>query len=174
MKIFRITMTAMAALTMGLTIASCSDANEYGDADTDNPSWVKDYNESLTISHPASLTGTKWVRATGFKKNAYGEEVQGFVESLDFVKEDSVIVIMSQGATEGTWLDESNNENTPKYEYTYADKTGSIAIKKMKKDDKGNLTKQDILVGVAVSGTQEGITMLHYGDTPLQTYLVKQ
>lgn len=160
----------MAALTMGLTIASCSDANEYEDADTNNPSW----SNSETIAHPASLTGTKWVRATGFKKNAYGEEVQGFVESLDFVKEDSVIVVMSQGATEGTWLDESNNENTPKYEYTYADKTGSIAIKKMKKDDKGNLTKQDILVGVAVSGTQEGITMLHYGDTPLQTYLVKQ
>ncbi len=170
MKIFRITMIAMAALTMGLTIASCSDANEYGDADTNNPSW----SESGTIAHPASLAGVKYVRATGFKKNAYGEEVQGFVESLDFVNEDSVIVVMSQGTTEGTWLDESNNEDTPKYEYTYTEQTGAIAIKKMKKDDKGNLTKQDILVGVAVSGTQEGITMMHYGDTPSQTYLVKQ
>ena len=49
-------MIAMAALTMGLAIASCSDANEYEDADTNNPSWS-------TTSHPASLASTTWVAA---------------------------------------------------------------------------------------------------------------
>ena len=81
-------MIAMAALTMGLTIASCSDANEYEDADTNNPSWS-------TTSHPASLASTTWVRGTGIKTNAYGQEVQGFVESLNFVSTDSVSVKMS-------------------------------------------------------------------------------
>lgn len=163
MKTFKISIIAALALFMGTSITSCTDANEYEDTNTNNPAWDG--------SHPQELTGTKWVRGTGIKMNAYGQEVQGFVESLDFVKEDSVIVKMSQGATQGTWLDESNTEETPMYEYTYSDKTGNIAIKKMKKDDKGNLTKTNIIIGVAVAGS---ITVVHYGDTPVQTYLVKQ
>ena len=161
----------MAALTTGLAIASCDDANEYEDTNTNNPSWVNGYNDSLQIAHPQTLDGTNWVRGTGLKKNAYGEEIQGFVERLNFVSSDSVKVTMSQGATEGTWTDESNTEALPLYEYTYSDKTGNIAIKKMKKDDKGNLTKTNIIIGVAVAGS---ITVVHYGDTPVQTYLVKQ
>ena len=163
MKTFKISIIAALALFIGISITSCADANEYADTDTNNPAWAG--------SHPQELTGTKWVRGTGIKLNAYGQEVQGFIESLDFVKEDSVIVKMSQGTTQGTWLDESNTEEVPMYEYTYSDKTGNIAIKKMKKDDKGNLTKTNIIIGVAVAGS---ITVVHYGDTPVQTYLVKQ
>ena len=33
-----------------LTTAACSDANEYEDYSADNPSWVKDYNDSLKIA----------------------------------------------------------------------------------------------------------------------------
>jgi len=174
MKIFKNTMIALATLTAGWTIASCGDANEYEDANTDNPSWVDGYNEDLTIAHPASLAGTKWVRATGLKKNAYGEEVQGFVESLDFVKEDSVAVKMSQGATTGTWVDESNTEKVPYYEYKYSNITGTIEILKRIEDDKGKVSKSTIFTGVAVNEKQEVITMVHFGDTPVQTYLIKQ
>ena len=90
---------------LGLTTA-CSEANEFEDALTNNPSWVENYNDSLAIAHPESLTSTRWIRATGLKQNAYGEEVQGFVESLNFATADSVSVKMSQGTTEGTWTDE--------------------------------------------------------------------
>ena len=166
MKIFRMTMIAMAALTMGLAIASCSDANEYEDADTNNPSWS-------TTSHPASLASTTWVRGTGIKTNAYGQEVQGFVESLNFVSTDSVSVKMSQGTTEGTWVDDSNTEKLPLYEYDYSATTGKVQILQ-RTVNKGQVTKKAIFVGVAVSSTQDVITIVHYGDTPAQTYLVKQ
>ena len=166
---------AAMAVVAGISLATaCSDANEYKDSNTDNPSWIDGYNDSISIAHPASLANTTYVRGLGMKKNAYGQEVQGFIESLTFVTEDSVIVRMSQGATEGTWVDDSNTETIPLYEYTYSDKTGSIEIKKESKDSKGNLTKTSIIVGVAVSGKQEGITVVHYGDTPSHTYLVKQ
>lgn len=173
-KLFRNTWIAMAALTMGLAIASCGDANEYEDTNTANPSWVDHYNDTIPVSHPETLAGTNWVRGSGMKKNAYGEEIQGFVESLNFVDADSVSVKMSQGVTEGTWTDESNTEELPLYEYTYSETTGNIAIIKSVKNDKGAISKVTIFTGVAVSGKQEVITIVHYGDTPVQTYLVKQ
>lgn len=161
------------AVGIGLT-ASCSEANEYEDAQTDNPSWVDNYNDTLDIAHPETLEGTQWVRATGMKKNAFGEEVQGYVESLNFVTADSVSVKMSEGATQGTWVDESNTEKLPYYEYTYAETTGRFEILKNVRDDKGNVSKSAVFVGIATTGKQEIITIAHFGDTPVQTYLVKQ
>lgn len=175
MKIFKKSFFAAFAVVAGLSLAtSCSDANEYEDAFTDNPSWVDNYNDSLQIAHPETLANTKWVRGNGLKRNAYGEEVQGFVESLDFVSADSVCVKMSQGVTEGTWVDESNTEEIPLYEYKYNDTTGSLEILKRIVNDKGAVTKQTIFQGIATIGKQEILTVIHYGDTPVQTYLVKQ
>ena len=174
MKTFRNTMIALAALTMGLTIASCSDANEYADTNTQNPSWVENYTDSLKIAHPVSLANTTWVRGTGLKTNAYGVEVQGFVESLNFVSADSVSVKMSQGTTEGVWTDHSNTEKTPLYEYTYSDATGALQILQRTVNDKGAVSKTPIFSGVVVSGTKEVLTIVHYGDTPAQTYMVKK
>ena len=157
-----------------LLLTSCSDANEYEDTFTDNPSWVEGYTDSLKISHPESLASTRWVRGTGLKTNAYGEEVQGFVESLNFVSADSVSVKMSQGTTEGTWTDESNTEATPLYEYKYNNTTGALEILKRVVNDKGAVTKQTIFQGVASDGKQTVLTIVHFGDSPIQTYLVKQ
>jgi hypothetical protein len=154
--------------------ASCGDANEYEDAFTNNPSWVEGYTDSLKIAHPESLASTRWVRGTGLKANAYGQEVQGFVESLNFVSADSVSVKMSQGTTEGTWTDESNTEKTPLYEYKYNSVTGTVDILKRVVNDKGAVTKQTIFQGIAVEGWQTVLTVVHYGDSPIQTYLVKQ
>lgn len=173
-KILGKSLMAALAVLMGVTIASCGDANEFEDANTANPSWVDKYTDSLKIAHPESLAGTTWVRSTGLKKNAYGEEVQGFVESLNFVKQDSVVVRMSEGVTSGTWKDESNTEHTPYYEYKYSNVTGTVEILKESKNDKGAITKTTIFTGVAVSGNQEVMTVVHYGDIPVQTYLVKQ
>ena len=158
----------------GILLSSCDDANEYGDTNTDNPSWVDNYTDSLSIAHPESLSGTTWVRGTGMKKNAYGEEVQGFVERISFVSADSVSVKMSQGVTEGTWVDESNTEYVPYYEYTYSNVTGKVEILKRIVDDKGKVSKSPIFTGIAVDGKQQVLTVAHYGDTPVQTYLVKQ
>ena len=169
------TMIAAMALLFGAGLAtSCGDANEYEDALTDNPSWVNNYTDSLKITHPESLASTTWVRGSGLKTSAFGEEVQGFVESLDFVTADSVSVKMSQGTTEGTWTDESNNERTPFYEYTYSATTGRLEILKLVMDEKKNISKSAVFVGIATTGTQEVLTVVHYGDTPVQTYLVKQ
>lgn len=173
-KTFRKIIVASMAILVGVSFTSCGDANDYKDAYTDNPSWVGNYTDDENVSHPDELTGTKWVRGTGIKTNVYGEEIQGFVESLDFVKSDSVIVVMSQGATEGTWVDDSNTEDVPKYEYAYSNITGKFEIMKEVKDSKGNKTKSKILIGVAVNGQQQGITVVHYGDTPIQTYLIRQ
>jgi len=158
----------------GGLFTSCGDVNEFEDADTNNPSWVNGYNDSLKIAHPATVANTKWVRGTGLKVSAFGNEVQGFVESLNFVSADSVAVKMSQGVTEGTWVDESNTEWTPYYEYTYSEITGRVEILKRVVDDKGKVSKATIFTGVAVSGRQEVLTVVHYGDTPVQTYLVRQ
>lgn len=163
------------AVLAGVSLSTaCGDANEYEDTNTDNPSFVDKYNDSLSISHPETVANTAWVRANGMKTNAYGEEIQGFVESLNFVSEDSVAVKMSQGVTEGTWVDESNTESTPYYEYTYSNTTGRIEIMKRVVDDKGKVSKSAIFTGVAVLGTKEVITIAHFGDTPVQTYLVKR
>ena len=161
-------------LSFSIALTSCDDANEYEDANTDNPSWVTGYTDSLQIAHPQTLEGTRWMRGTGLKKNAYGQEVQGFVESLHFVSADSVAVKMSEGTTSGTWVDESNNEFLPYYEYTYSETTGSFEILKRVVDDRGAVSKSAIFTGVAVNGTREVITIAHFGDTPVQTYLVKQ
>jgi len=174
MKYIQKTMVSVVAVLMGVCLGACSDANEYADTNTANPSWVEKYSDTLKIAHPESLVNTTWVRGTDIKKNAYGQNVQGFVEKLYFVKEDSVVVTMSQGTTEGTWVDDSNTEAMPMYEYNYSNKTGSLEIKKQTRDDKGNLTKTNIIVGVVVSDKREGITVVHYGDTPVQTYLVRQ
>lgn len=162
------------AFLMGVLLTSCDDANEYEDARTDNPSWVDGYTDTLSISHPESLAGTTWLRGSGMKTNAYGEEIQGFVERLTFVSSDSVSVKMSQGVTEGTWVDESNTDFLPYYEYTYSNITGKVEILKRIVDDKGKVSKSPIFTGVAVSGKQLVLTIAHYGDTPVQTYLVKQ
>lgn len=168
-------MIAATALLLGAGLASsCSDANEYEDANTNNPSWVNGYNDTLKVAHPESLDGTKWFRADGRKYSAFGQQVQGFVESLDFARPDSVAVKMSQGTTEGTWTDESNTENLPYYEYSYSAKTGRLDILKLVRDEKGNISKSAVFEGIAVSGQQDVITLVHYGDTPVQTYLVKQ
>lgn len=163
------------AVVAGISLTTaCSDANEFEDVNTDNPSWVPNYNDSLAIAHPETLASTRWVRANGVKLNAYGEEVQGFVESLNFATADSVSVKMSQGASQGTYTDESNTEAQPYYEYTYSNTTGRVEILKLVRDDKGNISKSAVFVGVAVSGTKETITIAHFGDTPTQTYLVRQ
>ena len=175
MKLFRNIMLAAMTLLFGASmVSSCSDANDYEDTNADNPSWVNGYNDSLKIAHPETVANTKWVRGTGLKTNAFGDDVQGFVESLDFVSADSVAVKMSQGTTQGTWVDESNTEATPYYEYTYSNTTGRVEILKMTKDDKGKVSKTTIFIGVAVQGKREVLTIVHYGDTPVQTYLVKQ
>jgi hypothetical protein len=167
MKRFRMTMIALAALIVGLAFASCNNENDYDGVDTNNPSWTN-------ATHPTSLANTKYVRTAGIKTSALGEDIQGFVESLDFVTADSVIVQMSQGATEGEWVNESNTERVPRYEYTYNETTGRIDILKQSKDDKGKVSKATIFTGTAISEKQELIAIVHFGDTPAQTYLVKQ
>lgn len=167
MKTFRKPVIVLMAVAMAVGLASCTDANEYDDANTDNPSWSD-------ASHPESLANTKYVRTSGIKTNAYGEDVQGFVESLTFVSADSVSVKMSEGATQGEWTDESNTDRVPLYEYTYNTADGKIEIKKTVKDDNGKVSKTVIFTGTALSSNRELITIVHFGDTPAQTYLVKQ
>ena len=162
MKKFRISIIAVATLLAGFGMTACSEANEYEDSNTDNPSWIVGYTDTTTISHPESLESTKWVRGEGLKKNAYGKEIQGFVESL-----------MSQGVTEGTWNDESNTAKLPYYEYTYSSKTGNLQILQRNVSN-GKVTKKAIFIGVVVKGKKEIITLVHYGDSPAQTYLVKE
>lgn len=173
MKKFRISIIAVATLLAGFGMTACSEANEYEDSNTDNPSWIVGYTDTTTISHPESLESTKWVRGEDLKKNAYGKVIQGFVESLDFVSADSVAVKMSQGVTEGTWNDESNTAKLPYYEYTYSSKTGNLQILQRNVSN-GKVTKKAIFIGVVVKGKKEIITLVHYGDSPAQTYLVKE
>ena len=166
MKTFKKSLIVAMTVVMGAFMASCSDANEFEDTNTANPSFGTD--------HPETIANTRWVRTTGIKTNAFGDEVQGFVESLNFVSDDSVAVKMSQGVTEGTWVDESNTEYLPYYEYTYSNMTGKLEILKRVKDDKGKVSKTAIFTGIANSGSREIITVAHFGDTPVQSYLVKQ
>ena len=149
MKKFRISIIAVATLLAGFGMTACSEANEYEDSNTDNPSWIVGYTDTTTISHPESLESTKWVRGEDLKKNAYGKVIQGFVESLDFVSADSVAVKMSQGVTEGTWNDESNTTKLPYYEYTYSSKTGNLQILQRNVSN-GKVTKKAIFIGVVV------------------------
>lgn len=181
MKAFYQSVLAIVALMIGTCIISCSDANEYEDALADNPSWVENYNDSLQISHPETVANTQWARATGLKTNVYGDEVQGFVESLNFYCADSVIVKMSAPEIPATmdksvitWVDDSNTEKVPSYEYTYSNVTGKVDILKMTKDEKGKVSKTTIFTAIVTSGTKEVLTVCHFGDTPVQTYLVRK
>lgn len=101
MKLFNKSLLAIAAFTMTIGFVACEDANEFEDARTDNPAWVEDYTDSLDIAHPDSLAQQLWVRGQGIKFNAYGEEIQGYVESMEFITKDSVVVKMSEGTTAG-------------------------------------------------------------------------
>lgn len=174
MKAFKRSVLIVTAILAGACFMSCNDANEFEDAQTSNPAWVDNYTDSLNIPHPETVANTKWVRGTGLKVNVYGEEVQGFVESLNFVSADSVTVKMSEGTTAGTWIDDSNTEYLPYYEYTYSAITGKVEILKEIKDEKGKVSKTTIFTGIAVSGNKEVMTIAHYGDTPVQSYLLRQ
>ena len=95
------------------------------------------------------------------------------------MSEPSTIEALGDGANAYTWTDDSNNEKTPKYEYTYSSVTGRVEIFKMVKNDKGAVSKSAIFTGIAVSGTlnrvaTDVITLSHFGDVPSQTYLVRQ
>ena len=159
------TIWSAAILVLGLGLTSCSDANEYEDSNTNNPQDAEQY--------PETIDGTTWVRGTGMKYSALGEEIQGFVDTLQFFSADSVYVKMSQGVTEGTWNDESNTAKLPYYEYTYSSKTGNLQILQRNVSN-GKVTKKAIFIGVVVKGKKEIITLVHYGDSPAQTYLVKE
>lgn len=166
MKKFNKSIFCVAALLAGMCATSCEEANEFADTNTANPTWGD--------SHPETLASSVWVRGKGMKYNAFGEEIQGFVESIDFYRADSCVVKMSEGVTKGTWTDESNTESTPRYEYTYSNVTGTIEILKESRDDKGKVSKTTIFTGVAAVGKPQVITMSHFGDTPQTTYLVKK
>lgn len=163
-----------ATLVAGASFVACDSANEYEDTMTGNPSWVENYTDSLKINHPESIANSTWTRGSGMKYNAYGEEIQGFVESMNFVSADSVTVKMSEGVTSGTWTDESNTAYLPYYEYTYSEITGKVEVMKMVKDEKGKVSKTVIFTGIVVNGTREVLTVAHYGDTPVQTYLIRK
>ncbi len=168
MKLFDKSILAAAALLLTMGFVACEDANEFEDARTDNPAWG--------MEHPDSLAQQVWVRGEGIKFNAYGEEVQGFVESMDFYTKDSVVVTMSKGKTAGTMgADDSNTRKNP-YEYEYVKETGTLKVLKEVKDERGNTSKIELFSGVASGDAKHGVvlTVVHYGDTPAQTYLVRK
>lgn len=171
MKLFRISTISALVFLFVFCVISCGDVNEYADTNTDNPS----FGSPEGTLHPETLEGAKYVRAHGIKFNAAeGKEVQGFVESVEFTSADSVKVFMSEGTTSGTWIDDSNDKFQPHYYYTYSSTTGRIDIKKRIVDDKGAVSLNTIFMGTAITGTEELITIVHFGDIPSQTYLKKQ
>lgn len=176
MKLFNKSFLAGATLLLAVGLVACEDACEYDDSKTDNPSWVNGYTDSLQIAHPDSLAGQVWVRGEGIKFNAYGEEVQGYVESMEFFSKDSMFVTMSKGVTAGTMgVDHSNTRENP-YKYEYVKETGNLNVVQTVIDDKGRRSEVTIFSGIAVSDTKFGdmLTVVHYGDTPAQTYLVRK
>lgn len=180
MKAFKKSIFALATVLAGTCLTACNDANEYEDAITDNPSWAGRYNDSLKIAHPESVADSYWVRGTGLKVNANGEEIQGYVESLDFIDDTYVVVRMSQGQIPESIkesavmpVDDSNSDAYPKYEYTYSPITGAIDILKEVKDDRNRVSKVVLFSAVAVGGEKDIITVAHYGDIPVQTYMVR-
>ncbi len=177
MKAFKKIVPAIAAVLLSSCFMACSDANEYEDFNDKNwSSQETQYNDSAKYTHPESLTGTYWVRGTGFKFNAYGEEIQGYVESIDFVDDTYVVVRMSKGIlpesikNTAVWVDDSNTDKLPQYEYKYAANSGSVEILKEIVDEKGKVSKVAIFTAVAVGET---VVVSHYGDTPSQTYMVR-
>lgn len=177
MKLFKKLVPAAVALFSTACFYACTDACDYLDTNTNNPSWVENYNDSTKIAHPASLASTTWVRTAGLKTDVYGNDIQGYVESVAFTDADSCVVKMSAPSyvqSTYSYTDESNTQKTPKYEYTYSDVTGKFEILKMVKDEKGKVSKSAIFTGIAVDGTKSVITISHFGDTPVQSYLTKQ
>ena len=173
MKALKKSIFALLAILMGVCFTACSDANEYEDSYTDNMAWG-----SL---HPKSLEGTSWVRANGAKVNAYGEEVQGFVEAVNFISETECVVKMSKGIVPESmknsvvWVDDSNTEDLPFYEYNYNNTTGEINIMKVTTDSKGKVSKTSLFIAVAnIGGFGPMMTVSHFGDTPSQSYLTKK
>jgi len=180
MKTFKNKALALATAIFAVAgLAACADANEYKDAYTSNPSWISEtWTDSTSVAHPESLANTIWTRGEGLKYNAFGQEVQGFVEILDFGT-DSVAVTMSEPVNTSslgfdyTWVDESNTMAVPYYEYTYSNVTGKVEILKKVVDEKGKVSKSTIFSGIVVVGTKTVMTISHFGDTPSQTYLVQ-
>jgi len=183
MKIFKKSVLAILAVSLAATFTACSDANEYGDANTSNPSWG--------INHPASISGSVWNRTAGLKKNAYGQDVMGYVASVDFYMADSCIVAMSDKDANGktintdangnaifptsVWVDDSNNESLPRYNYEYNETSGALSIFKVTYDSKNKATKTVVFTGVvSESNGKTVMTIFHASDTPSQTYLTKK
>lgn len=168
MKALKKSIFAFAAILMGVCMTACSDANEYGDANTTNP--------SMGDSHPESIENSTWVRAQGAKFNAYGEEIQGYVDTLKFISDTEVIVSMSEGKIPESMkptkqmVDDSNNESNPTYEYTYNNINGEIDIQKVTVNSKGAVSKTTLFLGVAAG---KYVVVSHFGDTPSQSYLVQ-
>ena len=92
MNTFKKSIVAGVLSSLLVSLSSCSDANEYEDAFTDNPSWVEGYTDSLKIAHPESLASTTWVRGSGLKTNAYGQEVQGvlFAKLMNLLSKEKI------------------------------------------------------------------------------------
>lgn len=192
MKVLKKYFIAVAAIVMGTCFTACSDANEFEDANTANPSWVDGYTDSLKIQHPESIEGTVWERTAGLKYNAYGQNVMGYVESLAFYNADSVVVKMSDVDANGnkinvdadgkaifetaTWKDESNTKKNPAYLYEYNPASGAISIISATTDSKGKVTKTTIFSAVVVTrgeGQPAVLTISHTTDTPVQTYMTQ-
>jgi len=181
MKTFKNKALALATAIFAIAgLAACGDANEYKDADTSNPSWISEnWTDSTEVAHPESIANTSWVRGSGLKVNAYGQEIQGFVASLTF-DTDSVAVTMNEpNGISGwdfdyIWVDDSNTSSEPYYEYTYSNTTGKVEILKRVMDEKGKVSKSTIFSGIVVTGTKTVMTISHFGDTPTQTYLIQQ
>lgn len=169
MKALKKSIFAFAAVLMGVCFTACSDANEYEDTNTSNP--------SMGTTHPETIENSTWVRAQGAKFNAYGEEVQGYVDTLKFISDKEVIVSMSEGKIPESMkptkqmVDDSNTESNPTYEYSYNNNNGEINIMKVSVNSKGAVSKTTLFLGVA-SGNY--VVVSHFGDTPSQSYLVKQ
>ncbi len=178
MKVLKNIVPAFLALLATTAFVACNDANEYEDTNTDPYSAVTGYNDSLTIEHPSTLSGTTWLRASGLNVNAYGEDVQGYIESVQFIDETYCVVVMSEPdnpssiSNSATWLDESNTDDDPNYEYNYSSANGSVDIYSYVEDSKGNISRTNIMSGSVVIGNQTVLSIAHFGDTPQTSYLL--
>ncbi len=177
MKILKNIVPAFLALLATTAFVACNDANEYEDTNTDPYSAVTNYNDSLTIAHPETLSGTTWQRTNGINVNVYGENVQGYIESVQFIDDTYCVVTMSEPedipssiSNSATWLDETTTEDAP-YEYAYSNVTGSVDIYSYVEDSKGNKSRTNIISGVAVNGNQTILSLSHFGDVPQTSYL---
>lgn len=169
MKAIKKSIIAIAAVALAVCSTACTDACDYLDNNTNNPSFGTD--------HPEAVAGSVWNRAD-LKKNADGQSIMGYIEKLDFFKEDSVDVIMSDTLSNGskinvgsdgkslfstaTWKNES-----AKYKYEYNSDSGTLTIFEV--DKKGSRTVK--FNAVVTTGA---IVVSHTTDVPSQTYLTKE